>query len=39
MSLIIVVFFGAFMRWFELFQVKTTVADPFGDRALTQVKE
>ena len=39
MMLMVVVFFGAFRRWYELLHVKTTVVDPYGNRVLTIVKE
>ncbi len=39
MMLMVVVFFGAFRRWYELLHVKTTVMDPYGNRVLAIVKE
>jgi len=39
MALMVVVFFGAFRRWYELLHIKTTVIDPYGLKVLKVVKE
>jgi len=39
MLLMVVVFFGAFRRWYELLHVKTPVVDPYGNRVLAVVEE
>ena len=39
MMLMVVVFVGAFRKWFELLQVKTLVVDPYGQRVLQIVQE
>jgi carbon starvation protein len=39
MVLMVVVFFGAFSRWYELLHVKTMVVDPYGKKVLATVEE
>jgi len=39
MVLMIVVFFGAFRRWYGLLNIRTTVVDPYGNRVLAVVRE
>jgi carbon starvation protein len=39
MLLMVVVFFGAFKRWYELLHIKSTVVDPYGNRVLAVVEE
>jgi len=39
MMLMVVVFVGAFRKWFELLQVKTLVVDPYGQKVLQIVQE
>jgi len=39
MGLMVVVFFGAFQRWYELLQVKTPVVDRYGLKVLDVVQE
>jgi len=39
MLLMVVVFFGAFRRWYELLHVKTLLVDPYGLKVLEVVKE
>jgi carbon starvation protein len=39
MLLMVVVFFGAFKRWYELLHIKSTVVDPYGNRVLATVEE
>jgi carbon starvation protein len=39
MSLIIILFVGTLKRWYDLLQIKTTVADTYGDMVLEVVEE
>ena len=39
MMLMVVVFVGAFRKWFELLHVKTLVVDPYGQKVLQIVQE